>query len=66
MRDIEKSNRKMKVCEQSGYHYKPTLTITLKGRWLEEWGFMINTPIIVQCEDGQLTITKLEPEEGNS
>ncbi len=54
----------MKVYAQSGYHYKSTPTITLKGRWLEEWGFTIDTPIIVQCEEGKLTITKQKSEEG--
>lgn len=63
---IKKSNRKMKVYEQSGYHYKSTPTITLKGKWLEEWGFKIDTPIIVHCEDGKLTIIKQVSEEGNS
>lgn len=55
----------MKVYEQSGYHYKPTPTITLKGKWLEEWGFKIGTHIIVNCEEGKLTIIK-QKEEGNS
>lgn len=55
----------MKVYEQSGYHYQSTPTITLKGKWLEEWGFKIDTPIIVHCEEGKLTIIK-QPEEGNS
>lgn len=56
----------MKVYAQSGYRYKPTPTITLKGAWLEEWGFMIDTPVIVQCEDRKLTITIQELEEGNN
>lgn len=55
----------MKVYAQSGYRYKPTPTITLKGAWLEEWGFMIDTPVIVKCEKGKLTIIK-QSEEGNS
>lgn len=62
---MKKTNRKMKVYEQSGYQYRPTPTITLKGKWLEEWGFMIGTPVIVQCEDGKLTIIK-QSEERNS
>ncbi|MCM1234294.1 MAG: type I toxin-antitoxin system SymE family toxin [Ruminococcus flavefaciens] len=63
---MKKINRIMKVYEQSGYHYKPTPTITLKGAWLEDWGFKIDTPIIVQCEQGRLVIIKKEPEEGNN
>lgn len=62
---MKQANRKMKVHEQSGYHYKPTPTITLKGAWLEDWGFKIDTPIIVECEQGRLIIKK-EPEEGSS
>lgn len=31
-----KEYREMKVYEQSGYNYKPTPTIVLKGKWLEE------------------------------
>lgn len=56
----------MKVYAQSSYQYKPTPTITLKGKWLEEWGFKIDTPVIVQCEEGKLTIIKQKSEEGNS
>jgi len=63
---MEKINRQMKVYAQSGYQYKPTPTITLKGKWLEEWGFKIDTPVIVQCEEGKLTIIKQKSEEGNS
>lgn len=51
-----KSNMTLKVCEQSDYRYKPTPTITLKGKRLEELSFPIRTPIIVKCEDGVLTI----------
>lgn len=53
-----KEYREMKVCEKSGYHYKPTPTITLKGNWLQELGFEIDTPITVKCEGVRLTITR--------
>ena len=53
-----KEYREIKVCEQSGYHYKPTPTIILQGNWLQELGFEIDTPITVKCEDGRLIITK--------
>ena len=52
-----KKYRELKVVEQSGYQYKPTPTIMLKGKWLEELGFEINKPVRVQCEDGRLIIT---------
>lgn len=63
---MKKTSRNIKVYEQSGYHYKPTPTITLKGKWLEKWGFKIDTPVIVHCEEGKLTITIKESEKGNS
>ena len=31
-------NRSIKVVSQSGYNYKATPTITLKGQWLKELG----------------------------
>ena len=50
--------RSMKVHEQSGYNYKATPTIILKGQWLKEMGFEIGDYISVSCEDGKLIITK--------
>lgn len=55
-----KEYRNMKVYEQSGYHYKSTPAIMLKGQWLRELGFEENTPIVVHCEDGILTITRAD------
>lgn len=49
--------RSMKVHEQSGYNYKATPTIILKGQWLKEMGFEIGDYISVSCEDGKLIIT---------
>lgn len=36
-----KKNRSMKVYGQSGYRYKETPAIMLKGQWLQELGFEI-------------------------
>lgn len=55
-----KEYRSMKVYEQSGYHYKATPTITLKGQWLKDCGFDMGTPIDVRCEGGKLTITRAD------
>lgn len=55
---MKKDKRALKVCEQSGYNYKPTPAIMLKGAWLEDWGFTKNTPVTVLCEEGKLVITK--------
>ena len=52
-----KKYREMKVYEQSGYNYKPTPTIVLKGKWLEELGFHLWDYVQVKCENGQLIIT---------
>ena len=53
-------NRSMKVHAQSGYNYKATPTIILKGQWLLEMGFEIGDYISVSCEDGKLIITPRE------
>ena len=55
--DLISRNRGGSVYEQSGYQYKPTPTIVLKGKWLEELGFCPGTPVVVKCQGGQLTIT---------
>lgn len=52
-----KKSRSMKVYGQSGYRYKETPTIMLKGQWLRELGFDIGDYISVSCEDGKLIIT---------
>lgn len=54
---MQKKSRKMKVYELSGYKYKPTPTIVLKGQWLKELGFGIGDYISVSCENGRLVIT---------
>ena len=43
--------RSMKVHEQSGYNYKATPTIILKGQWLKKMGFEIGDYISVSCEE---------------
>ena len=58
-----KKFRKMKVYNVSGYNYKDTPTIILKGDWLKETGFDIGSLIQVECENGKLIITPREPEE---
>lgn len=58
-----KSYRPMKVYETSGYHYKPTPTIVLKGQWLEQFGFGAGEKISVHCEEGKLTVTKIADNE---
>ncbi len=55
-----KEYRNMKVYGQSGYRYKSTPTIMLKGQWLRDLGFDEDTPITVRCEGGRLTITRAD------
>lgn len=47
----------MKAYEGSDRNYKPTPTITLKGQWLKELGFVLGEKMDVHCEGGKLTIT---------
>lgn len=49
--------RSIKVYGQNGYKYRETPTIMLKGKWLEELGFMIGDYISITYEDGRLVIT---------
>ena len=48
--------RSVKVYGRSGYKYRETPTIMLKGLWLEEVGFDIGDYISVTCEDGKITL----------
>lgn len=57
---LKKEFRYMKVYSQSGYHYKPTPTITLKGSWLKELGFESGMSLTVKCKEGQLIIMPRE------
>ena len=52
----KKDNRSMKVYGQSGYNYKTTPTIMLKGQWLKEMGFEIEKYVQVKCKDGKLVL----------
>ncbi len=58
-----KKYRKMKVYEQSGYQYKRTPSIILKGQWLSELGFDIGQQIEVKCENGRLIILRINETE---
>ena len=45
---MKKTTRKLKVYSQSGYRYRNTPTIMLKGQWLKELGFDSDTHISVE------------------
>ena len=54
---MTKKSRSLKVLSQSGYKYRETPTIQLKGQWLKELGFNIGDYISISCENGKLIIT---------
>ena len=54
---MAKKNRSLKVVGQSGYQYRETPCIMLKGKWLKELGFQIGDYVSVSCEDGKMVIT---------
>lgn len=56
----DKQYREIRVYEQSGYKYKPTPTIILKGVWLADLGFEAGDLLEVKCEKCKLIITKVE------
>lgn len=55
-----KESSNLKVYEGSGYKYKSTPTIILKGEWLRKYGFDIGEDIKVRCDClGELIIHKV-------
>lgn len=52
-----KECRNIKIYGMSGYKYKATPAIMMKGKWLKELGFDIGGYISVKCENGRLLIT---------
>lgn len=55
---IMSKKRSIKVYGQSGYKYRETPTIMLKGMWLKEAGFDVGDYISVTCEDGKIVISQ--------
>ena len=51
-----KKLKKMKVYEASGYNYKRSPSIILKGDWLKETRFDVGGLSQVECENGKLII----------
>lgn len=53
--------RHLKVHETSGYKYKPTPTIIMKGEWLKEYGFESGDKVNITCDKpGVIVITRDE------
>ena len=55
-----KKERDLKVYNMSGYNYKGTPTIMLKGDWLKEFGFDAGRKFKVICENEKLVIQAKE------
>lgn len=56
---MQKSKRSIKVNATSGYKYKDVPTITLKGNYLKNFGFPIDTKVSVELAEGKITITAI-------
>lgn len=52
----QKDLRKLKVYSQSGYNYKDTPTIQLKGQWLKDFDFDSNTLPFFRCGNNVLFV----------
>lgn len=48
--------RKIKVKDTNGYKYQSVPTLQLKGKYLNDFGFPINTPVSVVLEQEKITI----------
>lgn len=58
--------KNIKVVYTSRYSrgsYAPAPKVQMEGRWLEELGFSIGAPLIVEYEEGSIRIRTLTPEE---
>lgn len=56
-----KTERNLKVYGYESKWYDYPAKIRLKGKWLKEFGFTVNTPIKVECKKNRLIITRLDP-----
>lgn len=55
----ERKKRNLKVYGQSGYKYKETPTIILKGEWLKKAGFDVGDIIVVEYNKGSIVINNV-------
>lgn len=51
-------NRSIKVVSQSGYNYKATPTIMLKGQWLKNLGFDIGDYVSIKTDTVIIPLTR--------
>lgn len=50
----------------NGGRPNPLPQLTIKGRWLEQWGFTRGQPVSITAEHGQLIIRTTPATEGNA
>lgn len=55
-----KRYRRLTVTEQAGYQNAGKPAIKMQGIWLTELGFNLGDKICVECENGRLTVTKVD------
>ena len=63
---MQKTERELTVYGMSGYNYKDTPTIMMKGEWLKNFGFGIGDKYHVECKPGKLIITMPEKDDYES
>lgn len=54
-----KERRNMNIYGMSGYNYKSTPTIILKGQWLKELGFEIGGYVTVSCRTAGWSLRRM-------
>ena len=52
-----KDFRELTVSEATNYGRRTAPMLRIQGLWLQELGFNVGDPVLVQCEDGKLIIT---------
>ena len=57
--------RRLKINATSGYKYQDVPTLQLKGKYLEQFGFSINTKVVVSLEKDRIIIAPIAIEEAN-
>lgn len=60
-----KKSRKLKVYNVRDSYYRPTSTIIMKGKWLEELGFVPGAFFTAVCQEGRLVLTVTDSEDSD-
>ena len=57
--------RRLKINATSGYKYQDVSTLQLKGKYLEQFGFSIDTKVVVSLEKDRIVIAPIAIEAAN-